>query len=82
MDEFKEILEYAQGIQRRYYQYGNVCLNVKYDSYYEDYLEMEFRNDKTKVFVSTLTSLTVDESRRRLSDFSAEVRNLIGDDNG
>ena len=56
-DEFKDAFTRAQSLQRRFNpDYMNsFSLAIKYDSYYEEYMEIELRTDNDKFFISTLT---------------------------
>ena len=56
-DEFKNAFTRAQALQRRFNpDYMNsFSIAIKYDSYYEEYMEIELRTDNDKFFISTLT---------------------------
>ena len=81
-EEFKEALTRAQALQRRFDpDYMNsFSVAVKYDSYYEEYMEIELRTDNDKFFISTLTCVYEEDYTLILDELEKTIDKLLADE--
>lgn len=77
-DAFGNILKAAQSVQREYIGFGSLSVTKKYDTYYEEYLEMEFRNNDVKMFLSTMRCVDEDEAMNKIDAFKYQLEELYG----
>jgi hypothetical protein len=81
-NEFNDAFTRAQALQRRF---DPDCMNsfsiaIKYDSYYEEYMEIELRTDNDKFFVSTLTCVYEEDYTLRLDELEKTIDKLLTDE--
>lgn len=75
-NEFLELLGKAQALQRMYVGNGMFSVSVKWDSYYENYIELDYRCDDKRLFMSTLTCVRSGEAEERLRTFKEKIDEL------
>lgn len=77
-EDFLHLLLKVQALQRRFTSSLNsFSINVKYDEYYEYYLEVEIRIDGDKFFFSTYSCVTEEDYELRLGELSKTVEELL-----
>lgn len=81
-DEFKNAFTRAQALQRRFNpDYMNsFSITVKYDSYYDEYMEIGLRTDNDKFFISTLTCVYEEDYTLRLDELEKTIDKLLTDE--
>ena len=81
-DEFKNAFTRAQALQRMFNQdyMNSFSIAVKYDSYYEEYMEIELRTDNDKFFISTLTCVYEKDYTLRLDELEKTIDKLLTDE--
>ena len=78
-EEFSKAFARAQAIQRRFDpDYMNSFkVEVKYDSYYEEYMEIEVRTDNDKFFFTTYQCIYEDDYDVRLNELEKTINNIL-----
>lgn len=72
--DFLDVLQKVQELQRRFTcKMNSFSVVVKYDDYYEEYLEVEIRTDNDKFFFTTYNCLYSDDYAIRIE----EMKNVI-----
>lgn len=80
-DEFSEALRRVQALQRRFVSAMNsFSVSVKYDSYFEEYLEVEIRTDNDKFFFTTYNCLYEEDYEVRLKELEKTINQIIQED--
>jgi hypothetical protein len=80
-DEFTSALLRAQALQRNYTHEVNVfTITVKYDSYYDEYMEIVVQADTGRWFLSTMQCVYEDDYEARLDGLAAILNRLKGND--
>lgn len=81
-EDFQDLLGRVQAIQRRFSnRLNSFSVTVKYDDYYEYYLEVEIRTDDDKFFFSTYSCVSEEEYELRLGELSNTVDTLLNIEN-
>lgn len=81
-EDFLDMLARVQAMQRRFSnQLNSFSVTVKYDDYYEYYMEIEIRTDEDKFFFSTYSCVTEKEYELRLEELSNTVDELLNIEN-
>nr|DAP29069.1 MAG TPA: hypothetical protein [Caudoviricetes sp.] len=79
-EEFQGYLSRVQSLQRRYVcDMNSFSVSVKYDSYFEEYLEVEIRTDNDKFFFTTYNCLYDEDYERVLKELEKTVEQIISD---
>lgn len=80
-DGFLEALTRVQSLQRRFVSDMN-CFSVavKYDDYFEEYLEVEIRTDSEKFFFTTYNCLYEEDYELRIKELEKTINEIIQDD--
>lgn len=78
-EEFANALARVQALQRGF---NGDCTNsfsvaVKYDSYYEEYMEIEIRTDNDKFFFSTWNCIYSDDYQLRLDELEMTLNKIL-----
>lgn len=76
-DVFCNILRKAHAVQMDFVGMGTLSVIVKYDAYYEEYLEIEFRNDDTRLFLTTMRCLDEDEAMGMIETFRCKLKEAM-----
>ena len=81
-EDFQDLLGRVQAMQRRFSsRLNSFSVTVKYDDYYEYYLEVEIRTDDDKFFFSTYSCVSEEEYELRLGELSNTVDKLLNIEN-
>lgn len=81
-EDFLEMLGVVQALQRRFSsQLNSFSITIKYDDYYEYYMEIEIRTDEDKFFFSTYSCVTEKEYKLRIGELSNMVDRLLNIEN-
>lgn len=79
---FRDLLERVQAMQRRFSsRLNSFSVTVKYDDYYEYYLEVEIRTDEDKFFFSTYSCVSEEDYDLRMEELSKTVNNVLNTQN-
>lgn len=79
-EKFHRYLSRVQNLQRRYVcDMNSFSVSVKYDNYFEEYLEVEIRTDDGKFFFSTYNCLYEEDYERVLGELEKTVEQIISD---
>lgn len=79
---FQDLLGRVQAMQRRFSnRLNSFSVTVKYDDYYEYYLEVEIRTDDDKFFFSTYSCVLEEEYKLRIGELSNTVDKLLNIEN-
>ena len=78
-NEFNDAFTRAQALQRRFNPayMNSFSIAIKYDSYYEEYMEIELRTDNDKFFISTLTCVYEEDYTLRLDELEKTIDKLL-----
>lgn len=80
-EEFLSYLSRAQALQRRYTcALNSFSVSVKYDDYFEEYLEVELRTDDNKYFFTTYNCLYDEDYERIIGELEKTVEQIILED--
>lgn len=78
--EFQGYLSRVQRLQGRYVcDMNSFSVSVKYDNYFEEYLEVEIRTDDNKFFFTTYNCLYDEDYERVLGELEKTVEQIITD---
>lgn len=81
-EDFLDMLGRVQAMQRRFSSLLNsFSVAVKYDGYYEYYMEIEIRTDEDKFFFSTYSCVSEEEYELRLGELSDTIDELLNIEN-
>lgn len=79
--EFLEALTRVQALQRRFTSDMNsFSVVVKYDDYFEDYLEVELQTDNDKFFFTTYSCLYEEDYELRIKELEKTINEIIQQD--
>lgn len=78
-DEFTKAFMKTQALQRRFDPnvMNSFKVEVKYDSYYEEYMEVEIRTDNDKFFFTTYQCIYEDDYEVRLNELEKTIGELL-----
>lgn len=81
-NEFNDAFTRAQALQRRFNPayMNSFSIAIRYDSYYEEYMEIELRTDNDKFFISTLTCVYEEDYTLRLDELEKTIDKLLTDE--
>lgn len=77
-EDFLNMLGEVQAMQRRFSsRLNSFSVTVKYDDYYEYYMEIEIRTDEDKFFFSTYSCVSEDDYELRIGELSNTINELL-----
>lgn len=80
-EEFLAALTRVQALQRRFVSDMNsFSVSVKYDDYFEEYLEVEIRTDSDKFFFTTYNCLYEEDYELRIKELEKTINEIILED--
>ena len=79
-DDFQQFLAKVQSLQRRYTcDMNSFAVVVKYDDYYEEYLEVDIRTDNGNFFLTTFSCVYEDEYEVKLKELKRIIEEILNE---